>query len=108
FPDTTAADVRRVAGDAPVVSLTARSHLPLASKVPIIGTYQGVWPGIAIEENGAKKAGPTGTIWIDTNGARRAGFLRPVFFDGNPGPDALVGTDDGNFGCERQMTARGQ
>ena len=74
FPDTTAADVRRVAGGAPVVSLTARSRLPLASEIPIIGTYQGVWPGIAIEENGAKKAGPTGTIWIDTNG----GYLRGV------------------------------
>jgi len=66
--------MRSAAGGALIVSLTARSRLPLASDVPIIGTYQGVWPGIAIEENGAKKAGPTGTIWIDTNG----GYLRGV------------------------------
>src|ERR1035437_9876571 len=74
FSDSTVAAVQREAGGAPVIQLTARSHLPLGSKVPIIGTYQGVWPGIAIEEDGAKKAGPTGTIWIDTN----TGFLRAV------------------------------
>src|ERR1035437_1081045 len=74
FPDSAVADVRRAAGGAPVIQLTARSNLPLGSKVPIIGTYQGVWPGIAIEENGAKKAGPTGSTWIDTN----TGFLRAV------------------------------
>jgi len=74
FPDSTVAAVQRAAGGAPVILLTARSHLPLGSKVPIIGTYQGVWPGIAIEENGVKRAGPTGSIWIDTN----TGFLRAV------------------------------
>src|ERR1035438_6745076 len=50
FPDSTAAAVQRAAGGAPVIQLTARSHLPLGSKAPIIGTYQAVWPGIAIEE----------------------------------------------------------
>jgi hypothetical protein len=40
----------------------------------VIGTYQGVWPGIALEEDGAKKSGPTSSVWIDTN----TGFLRAV------------------------------
>jgi hypothetical protein len=74
FPDDTVAAVGRAAGSAPVIRLTARNHLPLASKAPIIGTYQGVWPGIEIEANGAAKAGPTGSTWIDTN----SGFLRAV------------------------------
>ena len=74
FPDDTVAAVGRAAGNAPVIQLTARNHLPLGSKAPIIGTYQGVWPGIEIEANGAAKAGPTGSVWIDTN----SGFLRAV------------------------------
>jgi len=74
FPESTAGAVRREAGGAPVIQLTARSHLTLGSKVPIIGTYQGVWAGIATDEDGAKRAGPTGTIWIDTN----TGLLRAV------------------------------
>src|SRR5258707_15733350 len=37
----------------PVVRLTARSAMALGSNDPIIGTYQGVWPGIAPEEEGA-------------------------------------------------------
>ncbi len=74
FPEATAAAVRQAAGSVPVIQLTARSRLPLGSNTPIIGTYQGVWPGIAVEENGATKGGPTGTIWIDTN----TGFIRAV------------------------------
>ena len=39
---------------------------------PIVGTYQGVWPGIQIQEDGHAKAGPTGSAWVDTN----TGFVR--------------------------------
>jgi hypothetical protein len=72
-----AATVREAAGGAPVIQLTARSRMPLGSGapgVPILGTYQGVWPGIAVEEDGAKRAAPTGSVWIDTN----TGFIRAV------------------------------
>jgi hypothetical protein len=79
FPEVTAAAVQRAAGNAPVVQLTARSLLPLGLSTPILGTYQGVWPGIAVEENGATKGGATGTIWIDTN----TGFIRAVRAWGN-------------------------
>jgi hypothetical protein len=74
FPEGTVAGVREAAGGAPVVELTARSHMALGSKAPVLGTYQGVWPGISIDENGAKKSGPTASVWIDTN----TGFLRSV------------------------------
>jgi len=82
FSESVIASARRAAGSAPVVELRARNHLPLGSSLSILGTYQGVWPGIAIEENGAKKAGPTGTIWIDTNG----GFLRGMRASGDAAP----------------------
>jgi hypothetical protein len=74
FPEGTAAAVQQAVRSDPVIQLTARSRLPLGSNAAIIGTYQAVWPGIAIEENGATKGGPTGTIWIDTN----TGFIRAV------------------------------
>jgi hypothetical protein len=74
FPDAMAAAVRQAAGGAPVVELTARSRMPLGSTVPILGTWQGVWPGIAVQEDGSHKAGPTGSTWIDTN----TGFIRAV------------------------------
>jgi len=69
-----AATMKEAAGGAPVIELTSRSRMPLGSGVPIIGTYQGVWPGIAVEEDGAKKAAPSGSVWIDTN----TGFIRAV------------------------------
>jgi hypothetical protein len=72
FPDAVAASVREAAGSAPVVELSARSRMPLGSTAPILGTYQGVWPGISLQDDGEKKAGPTGSTWIDTN----TGFIR--------------------------------
>jgi len=74
FPDAVAASVRQAAGAAPVVELSARGRMPLGSAAPILGTWQGVWPGIAVEQDGSHKAGPTGSVWIDTN----TGFIRAV------------------------------
>lgn len=74
FPDAVAASVREAAGAAPVVELSARSRMPLGSTAPILGTYQGVWPGISAQDDGKTKAGPTGSTWIDTN----TGFIRAV------------------------------
>jgi len=72
FPDAVEASVREAAGTAPVVALSARSRMPLGSSAPILGTYQGVWPGISLQDDGKEKAGPTGSTWIDTN----TGFVR--------------------------------
>ena len=72
FPEGVAKSVLQASGAAPVVELTARSRMALGSPAPILGTYQGVWPGISEEHANAHTAGPTGSTWIDTN----TGFLR--------------------------------
>ena len=74
FPATVTAEARAAAGTAPVIELAPRSRLKAGSSALILATGQGVWPGIAIQEGGAAKAGPSGTAWIDTN----TGFLRAV------------------------------
>jgi hypothetical protein len=74
LPEGAAAAVREAAGGAPVIELTSRNRMALGSGAPILGTYQGVWPGIAVEQDGAKKAAPSGSVWIDTN----TGFIRAV------------------------------
>ena len=71
FPEADAAAVKQAAGDVPVVELTSRKRVPLGSRLPIVGTYQGVWPGIVPMES---RAGPTGATWILTN----TGFIRAV------------------------------
>jgi hypothetical protein len=74
FPQGTAERVRDGLADskAPVIELTSRRRMKLGSNAPVLGTYQGVWPGIEVLEGGAAKAGPSGSPWINTN----AGFLR--------------------------------
>ena len=79
FPEGAAASVREAAAGAPVIELTARNRMPLGSAAPIIGTYQGLWPGIPVMDDGAKKAGPSGSTWIDTN----TGFIRAARAWGN-------------------------
>ncbi len=79
FPEGAAASVREAVGGAPVIELTARNRMPLGSTAPIIGTYQGLWPGLSVLDDGAKKAGPSGSAWIDTN----TGFIRAVRAWGN-------------------------
>ncbi len=76
FPEGTAARVTGI----PVIQLGSRSRMPLGSGAPIVATNQGVWPGISADEEGAKKSGPTSSVWIDTN----TGFLRAVRSWGNP------------------------
>ncbi|HVN06222.1 MAG TPA: redoxin domain-containing protein, partial [Bryobacteraceae bacterium] len=76
FPKGTAVRVRDALADthAIVVEITSRSRMPLGGSDPIVGTYHGVWPGIEVMENGAAKAAPSGSPWIDTN----TGFVRSV------------------------------
>src|SRR5579884_206992 len=57
------------------VELPSRARMRFDDpNAPVVGSYQGLWPGIEIEENGASKAAPSGAPWIDTN----TGFLRYV------------------------------
>jgi hypothetical protein len=76
FPAGTAARVRDLlaGAHAVVVELTSRARMQLGGADPIVGTYQGVWPGIQVLANGAAKAAPSGSPWIDTN----TGFVRSV------------------------------
>jgi hypothetical protein len=65
-----------VEGDAPgltIVRLGLRTSMRFATGAPVVGTSQGVWPGINQTEEEIKAA-PSGAPWIDTN----SGFLRFV------------------------------
>ncbi len=66
--------LRKILSDAklPVIELTLRSEMKFDEPAPVIGTYQGLWPGIQLEHDGSAKAAPSGAAWIDTN----TGFLR--------------------------------
>src|SRR5271165_1818087 len=74
--ETTAADrVRRALDDSriPLIELTTRNRMRFDSGAPIIGTFQGLWPGVRIEDTkGDTHSGPSSAPWINTN----TGFLR--------------------------------
>jgi hypothetical protein len=57
-----------------VVELPPRARLRLNTDAPIVGTYEGLWPGIRALEGDAARAAPTGGPWVETN----TGFLRYV------------------------------
>ncbi len=65
---------RIVAAKLPAIEIGLRSRMRMDGSAPVIGTDQGVWPGIQVEEDGKHKAAPSGAAWIDTN----TGFLRFV------------------------------
>jgi hypothetical protein len=73
FPATAIESIRQSAGARPVIEIVPRARLRF-SGVPVVATYQGVWPGIAPEEESSAKAAPSGAPWIHTN----TGFLRFV------------------------------
>src|ERR1035438_2768469 len=88
--------VRTALGDSKIVTveLPSRSRMRLGDQAaPVIGTNQGVWPGLEIEVGGAAKSAPSGAPWIDTN----TGFLRfvraysskPVWIANTP-PEKMV------------------
>lgn len=58
----------------PLVELLPRSSLSLTLKDPpaVVGTAQGLWPGVRAEKEGQLQARPTSGPWIETN----SGFLR--------------------------------
>jgi hypothetical protein len=72
FAPGTAATVKAAFPRGTVVELPSRNRLQLGTEAPVIGSFQGLWPGVQVQEDGAAKAGPSGAAWIDTN----TGFLR--------------------------------
>jgi len=66
FPAGTAARVGAA------VALVPRVRMELGGPAPVLGTCQGIWPGVRVTPGGAAVAAPTGSPWIDTN----SGFMR--------------------------------
>lgn len=90
FQPDQARQIRSTLGEQPVIELASRYRLRLDERVPILGTWQGVWPGIEPEDEDSTKAAPSGAPWIHTN----TGFLRfmraaneAVFWIGVKPPD---------------------
>ncbi|MCS6954297.1 MAG: hypothetical protein RMK57_04675 [Bryobacterales bacterium] len=77
-----------------LIELRPRWALRWDQGAPVVGTYQGLWPGIQIQKDGAAKAAPTGGPWIDTN----SGFLRflraavdaPIWIAYDPPPKSVI------------------
>ncbi len=78
FPDAVAEQVRQ-ATQAFVVEMPPRYKMKLSGGASLLTTYQAVWPGIQIQDEGTAKAAPSGGPWIDTN----SGFLRAARAWGN-------------------------
>lgn len=99
FPEGAVDRLRKVAADLQLafIPLAPRAQMKFDGQ-PLVGTYQGVWPGIQIEEGGSAKAAPSGAPWINTN----SGFLRfarastdaPVWLGVRP-PDGTIITGEG-------------
>ena len=76
------------------IELPPRGGVQIRGSKRVVGTCQGIWPGIRVQEKGAVKAQPTGGPWIETN----AGFLRfvraatdaPVWIEYAPPPGTVV------------------
>src|SRR5258708_18655325 len=48
-----------------VIELPVRRHIRLDSRDPILGTSEGLWPGIQIEHGGSVRTGPTSNPWFE-------------------------------------------
>ena len=88
FPPSAAQAVREAGLVA--IELSPRSAIRFDPSAPVIGSYQGVWPGIRPQT----RAAPTGGPWIETN----TGFLRflraattaPVWIGNLPPPKTVI------------------
>jgi hypothetical protein len=72
FPDR----IPRALADSKIttVELSPRAKMRFDASQPIVGTDQGIWPGVEVQKDGQAKSAPSGAPWIDTN----TGFLRFV------------------------------
>lgn len=92
FDPASANRVRKVLADSRVtlIELTSRDRLRFDSNEPVVGTYQGLWPGVEDQNAADAKSAPSGAPWIDTN----TGFLRfarastdkPIWMANQPPP----------------------
>lgn len=91
FEDAVVAQIK------PIVHLAPRRRIQWDGNAQILGTNQGLWSGVQVQEEGATKAAPTGGPWIDTN----TGFLRfaralsskPFWLGNTPPPKTLYSAE---------------
>lgn len=97
FAEGAIARLRKVMSDLGLhaIELPPRSQMRFDGAQLVVGTSQGVWPGIrVVEEGDTAKAAPSGAPWIDTN----SGFLRfaraiseiPVWLGVRPPANTIV------------------
>jgi hypothetical protein len=98
WPISQSTAIRKLVAPAtPFIQLSARSAIHFDSEAPVIGTYQGVWPGIhLIDDSGSAEASATGSSWIYTNSgflrAARALTTKPVWLSVRPPPNTALTT----------------
>jgi len=75
------------------IRLPLRERIDFNSNAAIIGTSQGLWPGLQIEHNGKVLAGPSSQPWVFTNTGflqfARAAGNRPFWISVRPPPGAV-------------------
>lgn len=81
-------------GSIRAIELPSRARMRFTGAV--VGTSEGIWPGIQVDEGGATKSAPSGAPWVNTN----TGFLRfvraasppatPIWIAYAPPPNAAV------------------
>jgi hypothetical protein len=76
----------------PVIEISSREHMKLGGDAPVLGTYQGVWPGVRAGEQA--HAGPSAAAWIDTNqgflGFARSWGTHAVWIANIPPKDTVI------------------
>jgi hypothetical protein len=76
-----------------VIEMTPRRSMRLRDAQQVAATYQGVWPGIQVQEGDTARAGPSGSPWINTNMGfllfARASTPAPIWI-ANPPPEKQV------------------
>ena len=72
YEPSAADDLRAGAPGLTVIELSTRGRIRMDTRDAIVGTWQGLWPGVEIEHGGKVSTGPTSAPWINTN----TGFLR--------------------------------
>jgi hypothetical protein len=81
------------ASELPAIQITSREHMKLGGNAEVLGTYQGVWPGVRTGEQA--HSGPSAGAWIDTNqgflGFARA-FSNQTIWIANTPPKATIVT----------------
>lgn len=102
YPEAVVSRIRALAAEAgkPIAWLPDRIHMPIrkagAEPPAVVGSYQGLWPGVKLGHEGEAEAAPSGPPWIETN----SGFLRfarmeaptgvPVWIANRPPVDRAV------------------